>query len=60
MSDHTNAHVAPVNGHMTVYLDRPDAHIATLYLIVLWLVFSKLRLVRWGWLPGSNTVGDLQ
>jgi multidrug resistance efflux pump len=27
--------------------------IAVLYLILLWLVFSKLKLVRWGWVSGT-------
>jgi multidrug resistance efflux pump len=27
--------------------------ILCLYLVLLWLVFSKLKLVRWGWLSGS-------
>jgi multidrug resistance efflux pump len=30
--------------------------IATLYVVLLWLVFSKFKLVRWGWLSGSVAV----
>jgi multidrug resistance efflux pump len=30
--------------------------IATLYLILVWLIFSKFKLVRWGWLSGSVSV----
>jgi len=30
--------------------------IAVLYLILLWLVFSKLKLVRWGWFSGTVAV----
>jgi len=30
--------------------------IACLYVVLLWLVFSKLKLVRWGWLSGSLAV----
>jgi multidrug resistance efflux pump len=30
--------------------------IATLYVVLAWLLFSKLKLVRWGWLSGSVTV----
>jgi hypothetical protein len=30
--------------------------ILCLYIVALWLVFSKFKLVRWGWLSG--TVGD--
>jgi multidrug resistance efflux pump len=29
--------------------------ILTLYLMLAWLVFSKLKLVRWGWLSGAIT-----
>lgn len=28
--------------------------ILCLYLVALWLVFSKLRLVRWGWVSGQS------
>ena len=27
--------------------------ILCLYVVVLWLVFSKFKLVRWGWLSGT-------
>jgi len=27
--------------------------ILCLYLVALWLVFSKFKLVRWGWLSGT-------
>ncbi len=27
--------------------------IAVPYLILVWLVFSKLKLVRWGWFSGT-------
>jgi len=27
--------------------------IATLYVVLLWLLFSKLKLVRWGWFSGT-------
>ncbi|MET4210115.1 hypothetical protein [Bradyrhizobium sp. LA2.1] len=27
--------------------------ILTLYIVLVWLIFSKLKLVRWGW--GSGT-----
>src|SRR3954447_10984282 len=30
--------------------------ILCLYVVALWLVFSKLKLVRWGWLPGTISV----
>ena len=30
--------------------------ILTLYLVLVWLVFSKLKLVRWGWVSGSAAV----
>jgi multidrug resistance efflux pump len=30
--------------------------ILTLYLVLVWLVFSKLKLVRWGWGSGTVTV----
>jgi multidrug resistance efflux pump len=30
--------------------------ILTLYLVLLWLIFSKLKLVRWGWVSGSAAV----
>ena len=30
--------------------------ILTLYLVLLWLIFSKLKLVRWGWASGSVAV----
>jgi multidrug resistance efflux pump len=30
--------------------------ILTLYLVLLWLIFSKLRLVRWGWASGTVAV----
>ena len=30
--------------------------ILSLYLLVVWLVFSKLRLLKWGWGTGSVTV----
>jgi multidrug resistance efflux pump len=30
--------------------------IATLYVILLWLIFSKLKLLRWGWGTGSVAV----
>jgi multidrug resistance efflux pump len=30
--------------------------ILCLYVVALWLVFSKLRLVRWGWLSGTVSV----
>ena len=30
--------------------------ILCLYLVALWLVFSKLKLVRWGWAPGTVAV----
>jgi multidrug resistance efflux pump len=30
--------------------------IATLYVVVVWLIFSKLKLVRWGWFSGSIAV----
>ena len=30
--------------------------ILTLYLVLLWLIFSRLKLVRWGWASGSVAV----
>jgi multidrug resistance efflux pump len=30
--------------------------ILTLYLVLVWLVFSRLKLVRWGWVSGSLAV----
>ena len=30
--------------------------ILTLYLVLAWLVFAKLKLVRWGWISGAVTV----
>ena len=30
--------------------------ILTLYLVLLWLIFSRLKLVRWGWASGSAAV----
>ncbi len=30
--------------------------ILSLYLVALWLVFSKLKLVRWGWLSGAISI----
>jgi len=30
--------------------------ILTLYVILVWLVFSKLKLVKWGWISGTVTV----
>ena len=30
--------------------------ILTLYLVVVWLIFSKLKLVRWGWASGTVAV----
>jgi multidrug resistance efflux pump len=30
--------------------------ILTLYLVLAWLVFAKLKLVRWGWISGTLTV----
>src|SRR5688500_3247415 len=27
--------------------------VATLYAVIVWLVFSKLKLVRWNWLSGA-------
>jgi multidrug resistance efflux pump len=30
--------------------------ILTLYLVVVWLLFSKLKLVKWGWASGTVTV----
>jgi len=30
--------------------------IATLYVVLLWLVFSKLKLLRWGWFSGTVAV----
>jgi hypothetical protein len=30
--------------------------ILTLYIIVVWLIFSKLKLVKWGWGSGTATV----
>jgi hypothetical protein len=30
--------------------------ILTLYVVLVWLVFSKLKLVRWGWGPGTVAV----
>jgi multidrug resistance efflux pump len=30
--------------------------ILTLYLVLLWLIFSRLRLVRWGWASGTVAV----
>src|SRR5215813_300948 len=30
--------------------------IATLYVVLLWLLFSKLKLVRWGWFSGTLAV----
>jgi hypothetical protein len=29
---------------------------ATLYVVLVWLLFSKLKLVRWGWFSGSVAV----
>ena len=30
--------------------------ILCLYLVALWLVFSKFKLVRWGWLSGTVSI----
>src|SRR5262245_13084172 len=30
--------------------------ILTLYLVLVWLIFSKLKLLRWGWVSGAVTV----
>ena len=30
--------------------------ILTLYVVLVWLLFSKLKLVRWGWFTGSVVV----
>ena len=30
--------------------------ILCLYLLLVWLVFSKLKIVRWGWLSGGATI----
>ena len=30
--------------------------ILTLYVVLAWLVFSKLKLVRWGWISGTIAV----
>jgi hypothetical protein len=30
--------------------------ILCLYVVALWLVFSKFKLVRWGWLSGTVSV----
>ena len=30
--------------------------ILCLYIVALWLVFSKFKLVRWGWLSGSVSI----
>src|SRR5437879_13851624 len=27
-----------------------------LYAVLVWVLFSKLKIVKWGWLPGSVTV----
>src|SRR5258708_15072928 len=31
--------------------------ILCLYIIALWLVFSRIKLVRWGWLSGTLSIG---
>jgi hypothetical protein len=30
--------------------------ISCLYIVARWLAFSKLKLVRWGWLPGTISI----
>ena len=30
--------------------------ILTLYAVLVWLIFSKLKLVRWGWVSGTVAV----
>ena len=30
--------------------------ILTVYLVLVWLVFSRLKLIRWGWVSGSLAV----
>ena len=32
--------------------------ILCLYVVALWAVFSKFKLVRWGWLSGTISIAD--